>query len=721
MKSFQLGEGEVLMVRRAGTVTAVGSKCTHYGAPLEKGALGPEGTIRCPWHGACFNSVTGDIEDFPGLDSLPCYKVSLEPKEGGDRRVKVRARPSQLLAKKRVQPLATKNPDNGLTIVVVGGGAAGNSCVEGLRQEGFTGRVVMVCGESALPYDRPKISKNLIASVESLALRTKEFYEMGDIELITGNPVLSLNSANKKLLLKDGKSLSYDHLFLATGGRPITLREPGSELPGVLTLRTPADGLAILQQTNVQHVVIVGTSFIGMEVASHLMTLGKCASVSVVGRGSVPYERSLGTVVGRRLQQFLEEQGVTFYMNDGIAEIVGRERVEQVVLKNGAHLEAGIVICGIGVQPATDFLEGSEVQLDDRGYVVVDQFLRTSVGSVYSGGDIAVFPLQYGGAVRDDRAQAGHWQIAQYHGHVAAHNLLSSLTNTRLRPVNTVPMFWTVLQGKSLRYAGYGKSFDDVIVTGDLEGLSFLAYYLKNDSVVALASLGKDPAVARFAEHFRNGGTLTRQQVVRVFIRTAVASLGDITALIEVLGDPCFKLGCWPAKVAEACVGRHLEVRSQFQSRAILRMRHLASVSVDVAQPHSIKNSIKSTICQAPAVRYFTARHLQYVTLQPGTCSTLLYSQAPAAGCATARHLQQVVLQPGTCSRLCYSQAPAAGCATARHLQQVVLQPGTCSMFGCTRYEDLCGFSPGDKRRLFFCPIVLFSQKRSILVTITLV
>ncbi|XP_018024124.1 apoptosis-inducing factor 3 [Hyalella azteca] len=513
MKSFPLGDSEVLLVRQGGAVRAVGSKCPHYGAPLEKGALSPDGTIRCPWHGACFSSETGDIEDFPGLDCLPCYSVSMVPLEDGGRLVKVRAKRSLLAANRRVQPLAKRDPKVNTTVVVVGGGAAGNACVQGLRQEGFTGRVVLVCGEPSLPYDRPKLSKNLSATPDSVALRNREYYEMGDIELILGNPVVSLNSEEKKLLLLDNKTLVYDHLFIATGGKPITLQDPDSGLSGVLTLRTPADGAAILQQATNQHVVIVGTSFIGMEVASHLMSLGKCASVSVVGRSVVPYDRSLGTAVGRRLQQLLEQQGVTFYMDDAVAEIVGRDRVEQVVLKNGAHLEAGVVVCGIGVLPATEFLQESDVNLDDRGYVVVDQFLRSSAPGVYCGGDIAVFPLQYGNEVRQERANVGHWQIAQYHGYVAAHNLLSSLTNTRLRPVKTVPMFWTVLQGKSLRYAGYGGSYDDVIVTGDLEGLAFLAYYLENDVVVALASMGKDPAVARFAEHLRNGGTLTREQV----------------------------------------------------------------------------------------------------------------------------------------------------------------------------------------------------------------
>uniref|UniRef100_A0A6A7FPS8 Apoptosis-inducing factor 3-like n=1 Tax=Hirondellea gigas TaxID=1518452 RepID=A0A6A7FPS8_9CRUS len=517
MKSFPLGEGRVLVVRHKGKVTAVGNKCTHYGAPLAKGVLGEDGTVRCPWHGACFNTTTGDIEDFPGLDSLPCYSVTLEPSEEGQeaieghRQVRVKARLSQLVNNKREKNLARRDENNNTTIVVVGGGGAGSSCVEGLRQEGFTGRVVLVCGEQHLPYDRPKLSKNLSATAGSIALRTPEYYQCGDIEVVLSNPVLSLNSDDSKVLLNDGQSLSYDKLFIATGGSPRTLSCPGAELEGVLVLRSPDDAAAVLERARGQHVVVVGSSFIGMEAASHLAMLGVCASISVVGSGSVAYERSLGAAVGGRLQQLVQEQGVAFYMRDGVAEIQGNQQVEQVVLRSGTVLAAGLVLCGVGVVPATQFLEGSSLQLDDKGYVLVDQYLQTSVPNVYCGGDIASFPLRFGGTIQQDRVSIGHWQVAQYHGRTASRNLLAS-EDDRLA-VNSVPFFWTVLMGKCLRYSGYGGNFDDVIISGDLAGLSFIAYYLRGENVVALASLGQDPAAANFAELLRAGKTITKAEV----------------------------------------------------------------------------------------------------------------------------------------------------------------------------------------------------------------
>ncbi|KAK7078635.1 Apoptosis-inducing factor 3, partial [Halocaridina rubra] len=192
MKCFAVEGSTVLVVREYGLLSALGSKCSHYGAPLENGEF-TNGRIRCPWHGACFNAKTGDIEDYPGLDSIPRYDIDIE-----DGYVKVRAPLSELLANKRTKPMANRDPENLTTFVVIGGGAAGATCVEKLRQEGFTGQVTLVSREEHLPYDRPKLSKAMDLTSDKITLRSQQFYESGDIELRLGTTAVSVDTEGKK-------------------------------------------------------------------------------------------------------------------------------------------------------------------------------------------------------------------------------------------------------------------------------------------------------------------------------------------------------------------------------------------------------------------------------------------------------------------------------------------------------------------------------------------
>lgn len=283
MKVYDLGEdvGKVLLVKQHGEISALGHKCTHYGAPLEKGALG-DGRIRCQWHGACFNIKTGknklhykyllivlcnfiylfsgDIEDFPGLDSLPCYQVNIKNDE-----VIVKAKQEKLKTNKRIKRMHKRDENEARKIVVIGGGPSGATCVETLRQEGFTGSITLVCKEDALPYDRVKLSKALDIDVAKLQLRTSDFYKSHHITVLQNVEATQVDNNSKLVLLNNGDRLSFDHLYIATGCQARKLNIPGSDLRNVCTLRTFEDSHFINSLVHQEaDVVILGVSFVGM-------------------------------------------------------------------------------------------------------------------------------------------------------------------------------------------------------------------------------------------------------------------------------------------------------------------------------------------------------------------------------------------------------------------------------------------------------------------------
>ncbi|XP_071946293.1 apoptosis-inducing factor 3-like [Antedon mediterranea] len=483
MKEVEVSSGKALLIREHGEFSAIGHKCSHYGAPLIKGVLS-NGHVRCPWHGACFNSKTGDIEESPGLDSVPKFDVKVE---GDDVIVTCNNKESH----KRIKEMTCQSPDEDKKILIIGGGAAATTCAETLRQEGFKGQLVMATKEGHVPYDRPKLSKALDATADSLALRKADFFSVYDIDVKTSMEAVSVDTMLNSVKFQNGESLVYDTLVVATGGKPRKLTIPGADLENVCLLRTPEDGNHIVANAKGKNVVIIGASFIGVEVAAYLAN--KASSVTIVGRSTVPYEASLGKDIGGALQKLCEEKNVKFIMNNGVTELKGEEgKLREAVLKDGQTIAADVCVVGIGVTPSTEFLKDSGVVMNDRGAVIVDKTMKTNKDNIYAAGDIVEFPL----SIADDaKVSIGHWQMAHAHGRTAALNVLDQETE-----VKSVPYFWTQIFGKSVRFAGYSNGMDDVIIDGSLEELKFVAYYTKGDRVVAAASMNSDPVVSQFAE-----------------------------------------------------------------------------------------------------------------------------------------------------------------------------------------------------------------------------
>ncbi|KAM4589690.1 apoptosis inducing factor mitochondria associated 4 isoform 1-T1 [Fundulus diaphanus] len=497
MKEVSVEDQKVLLVRTMGQYSAIGSRCSHYSAPLIKGTLVGE-RVRCPFHGACFNVRTGDIEEYPGLDCLPTYKVKVQ-----DGNVYVSIDKKSMKLTKRMKEMCTVQPDVKHTVLLVGGGPASLVCAETLRQNCYQGRVVIVTRDGLPPFDKPKLSKAMNVESSDILLRPHDFYQQHGIEMWTGKEVVSVNPAEKYVKMSDGTSERYDQLLLSTGCRARPLGCPGSDLKGVHLLQSYEDAKEIHTSSLGQRAVVIGASFIGMEAASYLSD--KAASVALVSPTKYPFEKSLGPEIGKMTKEMLEGKNIKFFMNNKVTEIRGENgKVKEVVLSDGTVLEADVVIAGIGVIPNSDFLAGSDVAVDSRKAIIVDKFMRTNVADIFSAGDVASFPLTIRG---DQRVNIGHWQMSHAHGRVAALNMLNKPTT-----IESVPFFWSVLDGKSIRYAGYGEGYTEIIFKGKVEERKFLAFYIKDEAVVAAASLMFDPAVAHVAELMARGTVITKAQ-----------------------------------------------------------------------------------------------------------------------------------------------------------------------------------------------------------------
>ncbi|KAM9329714.1 apoptosis-inducing factor 3 isoform 2-T2 [Gastrophryne carolinensis] len=503
MREVDLGCGKALLIKQNGEYYAMGHKCPHYGAPLVKGVLS-RGRVRCPWHGACFNIATGDIEDFPGLDGLPKFQVKIE-KERVYIRASKQALQSQRRTKVMAKCIALSNYSTAITnILIIGAGPAGLVCAETLRQEGFSDRIVMCTSEKYLPYDRSKLSKSMDSQAEQILLRSKEFFHTYDIEVLTETQVVNVDTKNKTVVFKNGFKMEYNKLLIATGSTPKTLTCKGKELDNVFTIRTPEDANRVVKLASSKNAVIVGASFLGMEVAAYLCE--KAHSVSVVELENIPFKKFFGEKVGLAIMKMFESNRVKFYMQTEVSELREQEgKLKEVVLKSGKVLRADVCVIGIGASPTTGFLRQSGVTIDSKGYIPVNKMMQTNIPGVFAAGDVVTFPLAFR---NNKKVNIPHWQMAHMQGRIAALNMLAQGTE-----INTIPYLWTAMFGKSIRYAGNGENFDDVIIQGDIDELKFVAFYTKNDEVIAVASINYDPIVSKVAEVMSSGKPIRKRDV----------------------------------------------------------------------------------------------------------------------------------------------------------------------------------------------------------------
>eukprot|EP00927_Polykrikos_kofoidii_P036853 TRINITY_DN3107_c0_g2_i1.p1 TRINITY_DN3107_c0_g2~~TRINITY_DN3107_c0_g2_i1.p1 ORF type:complete len:636 (-),score=128.46 TRINITY_DN3107_c0_g2_i1:232-2139(-) len=484
-----MNSGDTIMVARIdGKFYATGASCSHYSAPLAEGVASKDRMhVVCPWHDAAFDIRTGQPVRGPALQAIPTYPTSVE---NGQVIVELPREMEDFVLPKAVR----RSPDDPRTFVVVGGGGAGVTAAEALRQEGFTGRIVMLSEEKHLPYDRPMLSKNIAKAAEpaSLSLRDQDFFEAHDIEVRLSTRVAGLDAENRSIKLASGEVLRYDCALVATGARPRTLQVPGGNLPNVFVLRSPEDATAIAAEcTAGKRVVVVGSSFIGMETAATLRRRG--CEVVVLGMEAVPFERVLGRRVGASMKSFFESKGVEIIGEAILSEIRSKgSGGMEAVLKSGKVLPCDCVVVGVGVIPNAGFVSGAETARD--GSLTTDEYLQTSAEGLFAAGDLARYKSPHSGqSVRSE-----HWDVAMSQGRIAARNMVG-----KKEAYDVTPFFWTSIFGKNLRYVGHCMKFDEIIVDGDIPKLNFVIYYCFEGAILAVATMGRDPVAVTVAELMR--------------------------------------------------------------------------------------------------------------------------------------------------------------------------------------------------------------------------
>ena len=466
-----VGDEPVLLTRDRGEVLAVGARCTHYGGPLHEGLV-VDGTIRCPWHHAAFDLRTGQVRRPPALDGITCWQVV--EREG---RITVSA-PREV----SVRPAAVRasRPDS---VLILGGGAAGHQAAETLRRDGYDGTVTIIEAGPDAPYDRPNLSKDYLAGTAEEAwipLRGDDFYPEHGIELVLGRRAVELDPPARRVRLDDGSERAFGALLIATGSQPVPLPGP-APAQRVYLLRSLADSRAIIEAAGrARRAVVIGASFIGLEVAASLRARG--LEVTVVAPDAQPLEKALGPELGAMIRALHEEKGVSFRLGHH-AKSVGRA---EVILDDGESLAADLVVAGIGVRPVTDLAERAGLTVD-RG-IVVDRFLETSAPGIYAAGDVARWPDPRSGEL----IRVEHWVFAQRQGRAAARNILAE--PSQRKPFDVVPFFWSRHYDLSVDYTGYAPRWDRTIVRGDLAEHDATVAYEAGGRVLAAATVGRDRA-----------------------------------------------------------------------------------------------------------------------------------------------------------------------------------------------------------------------------------
>jgi NADPH-dependent 2,4-dienoyl-CoA reductase/sulfur reductase-like enzyme/nitrite reductase/ring-hydroxylating ferredoxin subunit len=466
-----VGSDAVLLARQGDEIFAIGATCTHYSGPLAEGLVVGD-TVRCPWHHACFSLRTGEALRAPALNPVACWKT-----EQRDGRVFVTEKTERepLARASHPAPRAGEVPR---TVAIIGAGAAGAAAAEMLRRQGYDGAITMYDPDPAAPYDRPNLSKDYLAGnapEEWIPLRPDGFYAEHGIEIVRSR-VMALDARERRIDVDGAPPRRFDRILLATGADPVRLSMPGSDRPFVHYLRTLADSRAIIARAKeARRAVVIGASFIGLEVAASLRA--RDLEVHVVAPEAVPFERILGPQLGDFVRRLHEEHGVVFHLRDGVRSIDDGA----VTLEGGGSLGADLVVLGVGVRPSIALAEQAKLAMD-RG-VVVDAFLETSAPGIFAAGDIARWPDPHTG----ERIRVEHWVVAERQGQHAARNILGAR-----EPFAAVPFFWSQHYDVTIAYVGHAEHWDRIDVSGDIDAKDCVIAYRSGDKTPAVASIFRD-------------------------------------------------------------------------------------------------------------------------------------------------------------------------------------------------------------------------------------
>ena len=512
MKSYKQDDDSIILITRDdSTFQAFDGKCPHAGADLGNG-LRCGHRVVCPWHHATFDSRDGTLLEPIAIEGLTQYQIT---DHGDSVLVDTSAKINQKVKNDKLTETHT---------IIVGGGAAGFMTAHQLRNTGYAGKITLISKEAKAPYNRPLLSKAFLAGnmpEEKLLLGGMDWAQKNNIELRLNQTVSEVLPNECTIVMTDESgnkdTQTADFLVVATGASPVIPPINGADLDGVYTLRSMDDAKLIKAASHDQRVVVIGTGFIGMEVASALAQAGTTASITVIGQDHRVMGNIVSETVSNALIKLHEDNGIKFVFDATVNEITKVEnkaenaedaktfsQIGGVTLASGEHIDADIVILGTGVSANTELL----AEVEDRDGVQVDSHLQLRDG-VYALGDIANATGQMG------RMRIEHWRVALQHGLVTAAAILKDDTVVSLDA--RVPFFWTMQYGKSLRYSGHAVTPDNNILVGSPDKLDYIEYYFDDEGADTRASaastLGRDKELVAFSELLRRGLAPTRAQI----------------------------------------------------------------------------------------------------------------------------------------------------------------------------------------------------------------
>lgn len=496
MRVVEVSDKKILLVRTEdGQWAAFSPTCPHAGAPLDKGALCGAHLI-CPWHKSCFAAADGASLEPPSLESLQSYFLLTSGDE-------IHVDLDRTTQKKDGHNSGKANSRADQTFAILGGGAAAAAAAKELRALGFAGRLVMISREPRPPYDRTLLSKMYLsgqAQSSQLPLHPETLLADGQVDFMVAE-IECVDPEKQTIRFKNGvPTLRYDQVLVATGGKPRPLPLPDSESqPLVLRNVEDADRL-IAAAERAKTAVIVGASFISMEVASALRERG--LAVTIVSRERIPLIKQLGARMGQLVLEKHLEKGVRFLPETEVLAIGTKGSVSHVKLMNGQELNAELVVSGIGIVPATDFLRG--VPRNDDQSLSVDAFMRVmGVESMYAAGDLVNFPSP---GSNSRRARIEHWRVAQQQAKIAAASMLGLE-----QPYEKIAYFWTYHYGVRYEFFGQLPERFELFVDGDLEQPRFVAAYLADGRCQAVFAANRESETASLLDHMQHEGSPSLQ------------------------------------------------------------------------------------------------------------------------------------------------------------------------------------------------------------------
>jgi 3-phenylpropionate/trans-cinnamate dioxygenase ferredoxin reductase component len=393
--------------------------------------------------------------------------------------------------------------------LIVGGGMAGAYCASELRKRGADGSVLLVGRESEPPYERPPLSKEYMrgeASREDAYVNQPEWYEENGVELLMRTNVMSLDPAERRATLQGGEEVTFGKALLATGANVNILRVEGAELEGIHYLRAFGNSDAIREEAEAaDHVVLIGGSYIGCEVAASLTARG--ATCTILMLEEVPLSRTFGDEPGRWFQDVLTDHGIEVFGGEELEAFEGSGRVQSVVTKSGRTVEGDMVVIGAGVRP--DVVLAEKAGLEVENGIVCDARLETSAEDIFAAGDAC----SYDSAVHGQRLRVEHWDVALQQGQYVGGAMLGES-----EPYRVVPYFFSDLADwASLEYVGPAFEWDEIVWRGDRDGGEFSAWYLKDGRVEGALSVERSDDLAH--------------------ARTLIETAADISAHKDALAD----------------------------------------------------------------------------------------------------------------------------------------------------------------------------------------